>query len=750
MLVIATTSNQLSAQGSMFNPVNWFKGMKFDKAEELYEKMAYGQAAEQYEDLIWAGDTTLLTYKRLAECYRKTNRWKKAEPILEYIVQKEPRNAKYIYNYTMALQSARKYDKAYDWMKKYLELEPEDSRALEFVQKFEYVEKVKEGQSSALFVSWFYNFTSCDAYNMKAINSPYSDFGAIAINKSDILFASSRGDELVMQNKDGWNQEPFLDFYIVDVNNDTISEVARYPGEINSVYHDGPACLSRDGKTMYLTRNNPESESDKGRNCLMILQAKLVGFEWTGFTKLPINNNYYSVGHPALSPDESRLYFTSDMPGGIGGSDIYYVDIGPDGRYGKPVNLGKPINTEGNEMFPFVSSKGILFFTSDGHVGLGGLDIFYSFPDDNDEYTRFENIGLPINSAYDDFSLFMRDDEKTGFFASNRPGGRGGDDVFGFRFLNPLEKTIRININTVDQVTSKNASRILISVYDKETGKVVTTARSNEKGMAIVELEMYKTYRIEARGGNYLPENEELPLMTRGNIDLTMRMNKVPDLFINGWITQTDTLLPIGGAVVRIRDNMKGEQVYNQKAVTGIFNYKMDKKLGDDIDYTINVEKEGYIGREYHIERQLKTPDTIYVHELYDLKLSKIEPGKDLGKAARLKPFYFDYESAEVRSDAKEQIDIIIGLMKQYPNMVIELRMHTDSRGNDNFNLGLSQRRANQVAAYMISQGISAENIIPKGYGESQLLNDCEDGVPCSRAEHQINNRTEFIIRRVY
>ncbi len=271
------------------------------------------------------------------------------------------------------------------------------------------------------------------------INSKNSDY-APSFYKGELVFASSRNTKsmsLILQES---TNEPFLDLYTTS-KNIANRGVSKLKGAVNTKFHESSATFSPDGKTVYFTRNNYSKRkfkrNAKGCVLLKIYKADYNNGKWKNVEELPFNSDEYSTAHPALSPDGKFLYFASDMPGSYGKSDIYVVAIHEDGSYGTPKNLGGLINSAGRETFPYVSDKGTLFFTSDGHVGFGGLDIFMVLPHEDTDWAVY-NMGAPINSPQDDFTFIINEENKMGYFASNRAGGKGGDDIYGFKQLVPL------------------------------------------------------------------------------------------------------------------------------------------------------------------------------------------------------------------------------------------------------------------------------------------------------------------------
>lgn len=279
--------------------------------------------------------------------------------------------------------------------------------------------------------------------NTLNINSEYSDHAPSFFN-GELVFASSRDINNFSNIIDESNNQPFLDLYSTSFSNiSTKNSVFKLKGNINTKFHESSATFSKDGKTVYFTRNNYSKKKSKtnanGIVLLKIYRSAFVNGKWGDAEELSFNNDEYSIAHPALSPDGKFLYFASDMPGSIGKSDLYVVKINEDGSFGVPRNLGNQINTSGRETFPYISDKGKLFFASDGHKGFGGLDIFMAMPNEEGFFGVY-NLGKPINSSKDDFTFIINEESKTGYFASNRIGGKGDDDIYSFKQIVPFPK----------------------------------------------------------------------------------------------------------------------------------------------------------------------------------------------------------------------------------------------------------------------------------------------------------------------
>jgi len=416
------------------------------KADIMFSKFAYAKAIPLYEEMLVEDDNSFHALQRLAESYLLLRDFEKSIPYFERFIEKKETPSNYYFKYGMALKSAGREKEALDWLKRYKKFNKNDKRVKQFL---------KDGNLASVV------FNSRERYEIESVdfNSQYNDFGAIDFN-GRTYFSSSRPSEEKNVDLYEWDNQPWLDIFYVEGDTGPFSgrmsnsSILPIGGDINSEFHESSLAFSTDYKNdtiIYFTRNNyfqnktsfyevkyKEEKLLEKRNNLKIYKAEKIEGEWKVTRNLKMNADHYSTGHPSVNPNRTKLFFASDRPGGYGGTDIYYCDIHPRGGVGKPVNAGPVVNTAGNEMFPFVNNAGKLFFSSDGHVGFGQLDVFATVTDENDEVVDVINLGKPINSEKDDFSFFSNEDGTEGFISSNRDGGKGGDDIYKFDFTPSL------------------------------------------------------------------------------------------------------------------------------------------------------------------------------------------------------------------------------------------------------------------------------------------------------------------------
>jgi len=493
-----------------------------------------------------------------------------------------------------------------------------------------------------------------------SVNSQYSDFAPMFHNENELVFASATDSSFLTTRRYKWDNQPYLDLYVGELNEASadIKNAVKFSKEINTKYHEAGVTFSPDNKTMYFTRNNYSRKlkrDSKGINHLKIYQSKKVDGKWTAATELPFNSDSYSTGHPALSKDGKKLFFVSDMPGSIGDSDIFVVDVLGNGNFSSPKHLGPELNTEQKEMFPFINGEK-LYFSSNGHTGLGGLDIYEATYDEESGFSKVKNLGKPINSNKDDFSYIINEETKKGFFASNRDGGKGFDDLYSFKHL--IVEEIPTNVNAIagivtELVTGDIMPRALIELLDENNVKLKEIETGEDGSFIFEDLDANTKYILKTNKETYFVDELEVTTLENDTINVTVALDKLKQM-------------------IAVEDGI----------------------------------------------RKLKT-----------------------------EMIHFDFDKSYIRKDARKELDKLVEVMTEYPNMVIKIESHTDSRGSAVYNEYLSDKRAKSTRAYIISQGIDANRIESAiGYGEQRLLNKCNGRVACPEEKHYLNRRSEFII----
>lgn len=461
------------------------------RADHLFEKRAYPDAAELF---LNEEPKTQEVLEKLGDCYYFNTKMDQAAPWYKILLQKyeEKVDPTYLFRYSQSLKGIKNFSEADKWFKKYNDKKQlVDAKNLETLPFIESLNAKVKNQYTVQKLS---------------INSKYSDFGPAYFGDKVVFTSARNGGKLYV-----WNNQPYLDLYQADNKNADLTNVIPFSKTINTKVHESSAVFTKDGKTMYFTRNNVEGK--KKVTQLKIYKAQFVNNEWTNITDLSFNSDQYSVEHPALSPDEKQLYFASDMPGTLGSFDIFMVDINADGTYGTPKNLGSKINTAQREQFPFVSSENILYFASDGHFGMGGLDIFKSKVSD-ETFSSPTNLSDVINSNLDDFAFIVDEENGTGYFSSNRNGGMGDDDIYRFE----QEKNYYVHGFVKNMNTSELLPETLVTLFDGNNN-VINEMIVGDDAAYYFEIEKNKNYKIKGSKKLFNPSEIKFSTNEKGNVN---------------------------------------------------------------------------------------------------------------------------------------------------------------------------------------------------------------------------------------
>jgi outer membrane protein OmpA-like peptidoglycan-associated protein len=492
------------------------------KADKLFNKYSFVDAAEVYHNLINKEFNSDYATRQLADSYAFMRNPDSAVVYYQKVVEQQNVPIEYYYNYAQALRGTENYDGYREWMLKYKN-EGGNINENDLTNDKDFLASVINAKQR---------------YFLKDVkfNSKFSDFGAVE-NNGKIYFTSARDEGALTKHVYGWNKEPFLDIYQTEKssNDSLVDYKSKLKGDINSVFHDGPITITKDGKTIYFSRNdfnkNVRGKNEEGITNLKVYRSTLIDDKWKNIEELSFNNNTYSSGHPALNNEETKLYFASDMPGGYGGSDIYYVNINTDGSIGEPINAGEFVNTSKNEKFPFVNSENVLFFSSDGHQGLGLLDIFATITNKNEKITNVLNLGVPVNSSKDDFSFFLNNDGLSGYFASNREGGVGSDDIYAFDRIPQL----KIIGTITDNETNLPLANVKVNLLDMDNN-IIAYVETDSDGNFDINIDRDKDYKLQVVKDDYTEETRDI---TSKNLD-----KKTSSITENFLLTKKEVIVP--------------------------------------------------------------------------------------------------------------------------------------------------------------------------------------------------------------
>ncbi|MES2689363.1 MAG: OmpA family protein [Bacteroidota bacterium] len=607
--------------------------LDFDKAKVLFLNKKYNTAAGAFKKIYpKAPDeekkSEVLFY--IAESYRLSNNFKQAFDWYEQLINTKYPDPKILYSYGLLLKNFERYDDAARLFGDYLFEVPGNKNA------------EREIQACRIAGGWKLTPQKFSINNIKELNTPYSDYSPY-LSQGKLTWSSARTEStgnIIFE----WTGQKCADIFEAPLNNGSVGSLRKVPGLVNSNYNEGVAWLDSTNTTMYFTQCN--GTDGKGLNCKIYVSYNQNN-QWSAPQVLPFCSDSFSTGHPAFSPDMKRLFFASNMPGSFGEKDVYYIDYNPiTTKWGTPVNLGPNVNSTEDDMFPYAHNDGKIYFSSKGHYGMGGLDLFYT-TDSAGTFSKAQNLRSPINSGGDDFGIsFTNETDKkkpVAYYSSNREGGQGDDDLYTIS-IKPYIFLVKGTV--IDRESGSPLSGVSVSITSQDVAPLIV--KTGGKGDFITELGLNNTFTLSGGKEKYFRSSEQL-VSTRNII--------------------TDT--------------------------------------------TIEVK--------------------IY-----------LDPIPDEGVEFTLQGIYYDVDKSDIRPDAAKVLDSLVVILKNNPSLLIELASHTDSRAEEEYNLKLSQRRAQSCVDYLVKKGIAKDRLKAVGYGESKLVNDCVDGVDCTEEQHQENRRTTF------
>lgn len=456
------------------------------KADQLYDRLEYADAAEAYEKLVKKGKADDYVYTQLGNTYYYMNDSKEAEKYYGKVLPSDDANAEEVIRYAQVLKRNGKTSEYNKWMQNFARMNPSDSRAKAFMDNPEYLNELLNSEPKY------------KAESLSGVNSEYSDFGGF-IQGDDFYFASGRNTK---RKTYGWNDQPYLDIYKAKIVGDNIQDAQVIKGDVNTKYHESSVSISPDGNRMYFDRNDyfrgKYKKGEDGVNRIHIYYAENVNGDWKDVQEVPFNSRNHSTGHPAVSPDGKWLYYSSERPESLETSDIYRVAINADGGFGEPEALANHINTEGKEVFPFVDNEGTLYFSSDGHPGMGGLDVFYAKAEGN-SFGEVKNMGPAVNSSSDDFAFHYNTEDKKGFVSSDRASS-SVDNIYSVTPIEICETILAVNVK--DSKTKEALRNAKVNLYDANNN-LVATKTSDSKGQVKFDADCEIEYFIAASIDDY-------------------------------------------------------------------------------------------------------------------------------------------------------------------------------------------------------------------------------------------------------
>ncbi|MBL7963773.1 MAG: OmpA family protein [Flavobacteriales bacterium] len=703
------------------------------EGDRYYQQMAYARAAAEYRKAVELGAVNEHVTKRLADCSMRLGDTAEAERWYATVVKFMNREPNDLYQYAEALKSNGRYQEAEEWMDRYLaslgtEGGPKRSNISGFARKFQ--------QDEARFT-----VTSLP------INTPQCDMAPTWLGMDRVVFSSARQFTVGVERRAAWNDQPFLDLFVARVTVDGgLADVAPLEGQVNSKFHEGPATADVSGNTLWFTRNSyfkgRSTKSSNGVTRLAIYKARRTGDGWGDLEQFLYNNSEVSIAHPALSSDARKLFFVSDMPGGYGGTDIY-VCREQGGQWSEPENLGPAINTPFNESFPFIAADGTLFFASNGHPGLGGLDVFAALPGTGGTYSGVINVGAPVNGPKDDFGFIIDATGSRGYFTSNRPGGMGDDDIYAFNMIAPLEQRFLCTGLVIDDEYETPVVDAEVQLLDAN-GALVAATRTDERGEYSFTVQKNSEYKLVARMKGRFEGEQHL---STENIDRQQIMSRdihlVPDagVWLRGVLRIKDKPGFLAGAKLSVVNMSSFFSESFMSTEGGDFNIR----LATNEEFEVLIEKPGFFSQSVPVSTVGMKRGIIDLNDVRDLRFEPLEVGVPVGFR------YVRWPTGGNKLDplARTELDAFAERLLVNPSLKVEIAVHSDTRGDASANLSLTQKQAQSIVDHLVAKGVPKERLTAKGYGSERPRNHCVAGVSCTEEEHAENRRNEWTVTAI-
>lgn len=683
-----------------------------------YKITNYRGAAKSYKRYLNDNENqyNIEVIRKLANAYQKSNQSILAEQTFAKLTILDSSFSD-VLSYADMLMKNKKYDQLNTYLKSKPELMLKNSNQLKSIVNT---------------LNNLNQLTTLDTGNIRIakliFNNANSDFSP-SIFQNGILFSSNRISNGVFKSKKTKANKQIVGLYFSSSENG-FKNVKPIATNLKMKGNYGNASYHSKSRTIYYTVNLNPKKSNSSDKDINIYTAKFnfSNNTWIKGNVFPYNSPNYSNTTPFVNAEGSKFYFSSNMPGGFGGFDIYVCEW-KDSIWAKPINLGAVINSAGDEMYPFVDQTSLLHFASNGKGGLGGFDIFTN--DLNNPNAITENLGAPFNSNANDYGFVKYASSDKGYFNSSRASNGVESDVYTFNRLKPTTKNFRVDI--VDAGTNSEIENAKLTVQSDSVKKLYDNIRGNK---LFENVEPGKKFVFTAEAPNYESLNLEV-LVNRIDTLYEMRLKRLKDgCSLRGKVLNNSTSEGLNNAKITIVNEKDSSDLYI--VYTNSQGYYAINGLTKSSNYILNIELPGY----FQSSKNIKTLSTCNpVNNSYDFtqdfKLIS-------GSTVKIDGIYFDFNKSNIRRDAALELDKIVRFMKENPEVIVELYSHTDSRGTDKVNMSISQRRANNSVRYITSKGISKNRIVGKGFGETILLNNCANEVECTEEQHQINRRTEL------
>ncbi len=719
-----------------------------------YKQLNYTQAILAYEA---ASDKNLKAYRNLAQCYIAIGHWAHARVCLEKVLDSDLPTPSDIWGLAQLCMRLEDYEAADQALAKLFHAAPRDSRARAYRNAGDYrsLLRKRSNQAEVKFMSF---------------NSEAQDFG-LALLRQQLVFASTRHPYSPIVYEWGGNRSHFTDLYAVNTRHRN-PRAKYFERRFNSRLHDGPIAFSGDGNRCALTRTVRGKSEAQGVRNLGLYLSTFDGKEWGDLVAFPYNDSTFSIGHATFNEDGTRMYFVSDQPGGRGGTDIWKSDYRA-GRWESPEPVYS-VNTEGDEQFPYyIEESGVLLFASDGHVGLGGLDLFAA-KQKGERFFKIKNLGLPINSSSDDFGIVADGALQSGYFCSNRPAPERSkpkrpfddtlaltfdDDIYSFEFLMPFAFGKTISGTVTDDIGDPVEGAELTLLKDGIVAKTATTSESGQ-----FEFPVDTTGIWVITGSKSLHFDGQATVQVNDEADeysTQLTLNRDPNISIRLVITDSEVGAPMPGVGLTIVNLLTGDTTLYRTPENGEYFLPLpEKSLKDSISFRFILKLDGHLTKTLSYHHRL---DHFGCHDIHkakvngrflDFSMRKKTIRDDLALQLGILPYFFEGRDGSAIPDTVGELSAMVGALNDNPTLKIEVVAHTDCRGSDEANLALSEKRAKAIADFLrpkVPDG--AFRITYRGAGERFPKSGCrcsgDIDTRCTPEEYQIDRRTEFIILEI-
>jgi len=696
------------------------------KGDEFYNRLAYSEAIPEYEKVLEKYPDLTAVKIKLADCYRMTGASEKAERWYGQIAESADAKPVYTFYYVQALMNNKKYEKAKAVLTEYQKNNPDDKRAVFAMKSIENMPV-------------YFKDTASYKTAKPNINSENGDFCPVVFDRG-VVFASSRETQAMGQKKHEWTGQPFLNLFYAEKRGSVFASPVPFATNVQIRYNDGPVCFNKKGNEIYITRNNIERSKALTRKSeavrLKIIHAIKQDDKWKETETFKYNDDNYSCVHPALNEDGTLLFFSSDMPGGYGGMDLYVCEK-DSGGWGKPKNLGEKINTGGNDLFPYLHEDGTFVFASNSRDGLGGLDIYWCRMKNNVFTTEPVNIGAPVNSSEDDFGVIFDNTSKTGYYSSNRESKNANDDIYTFK------KMLKLKGLVVEKKSEKPIPGATVVLKNKSGADIQSV--SKEDGSFEFQIECGIDYAVEATKDGWSTDNYTFSTVNYFPVEdlfATLRLEKVAPKKIYQLIVKVidkETRQPINTAAIGLDETDKTLGYTDAKGI-------WKQQLLPNTNLHMIITKAGYQAKVIYMSNEGQTSEKDYEF------IVELRRGNDIGPFDKwYKIVYFDFDKSNIRNpDAAKTMMEVVEFLKAHPEARLLMNSYCDARGTAQYNMKLSRRRAEGATQFLVDHGIDRKMVEKMEWGgESMLINKCADGRLCSEEDHQLNRRTEIRVIRV-